>query len=408
MRVPLIDLRAQYETIRSDVEAVIRRIFESQRFVLGPEGEALEAGIAKLSGSKHAIGCASGSDAIMLAIAAVMEARGVRPFAPYLGSAGRRDGSSPGMKASDLPEVVTVPFTFFASAGSVVHAGAVPRFVDIEPEAYGMDAGAVPGAITARTVAVLPVHLFGQPCDLAEVLRASGSVPVIEDNAQAIGAMYGPPGRRRGAGSIGLAGSLSFFPTKNLGAAGDAGMVLTDDDLLAERLRKIRVHGGQQMYHHETVGWNSRLDELQAGVLNVKLSRLESWSQARREHAGRYDALLAEAGLVSRGLVLPPVRKPDRTHIFHQYVVRVPGDGSGRDRDGLRQRLTGAGIGSGVYYPVPLHLQDCFRELGYARGDFPVSEKAAGEVLALPVYPELSADQQALVVREIASYFGLA
>ena len=357
----------------------------------------------------------------MLAIAAVMEARGVRPFGPYLGSPWRRAqvGASPravrragrGIRARslagstfgrddcrrlrgprrlpghDLPEVVTVPFTFFASAGSVVHAGAVPRFVDIEPEAYGMDAGAVATAITPRTVAVLPVHLFGQPCDIAEVVQASGSVPVVEDNAQAIGAMYGPSGRRRGAGSIGLAGSLSFFPTKNLGAAGDAGMVLTDDDPLAERLRKIRVHGGQQMYHHETVGWNSRLDELQAGVLNVKLSRLEAWSQARREHAGRYDVLLGETGLVSRGLVLPPVRKADRTHIFHQYVVRVPKGDAGRDRDGLRRHLTEAGIGSGVYYPVPLHLQECFRELGYARGDFPVSEKAAEEVLALPVYP---------------------
>jgi len=214
--------------------------------------------------------------------------------------------------------VVTVPFTFFASAGSVVHAGARPRFVDIEPDGFGMDPDLVADAITERTLAILPVHLFGQPCDLEGILRAAGRLPVVEDAAQAIGAEYGPEERRRSAGAIGRLGCLSFFPTKNLGAAGDGGMILTSDEGLAERLRKIRVHGGRQMYEHETVGWNSRLDEIQAAVLNVKLPRLAGWSRARSERARLYDELLDGSGLVSRGLVHPPARRPDRTHIFHQ------------------------------------------------------------------------------------------
>ena len=390
--VPLIDLRAQLETIREETWEAIRRVVESQRFILGPEVEALETGIARLLRTKHAIGCASGSDAILLAIAAL---------------AGENEEAGPPLPSGSF-EVVTVPFTFFASAGSVVHAGGLPRFVDIEPDTFAIDASLLPAAIGPRTLAVLPVHLFGQPCDIDAVVRASGGRPVVEDAAQAIGALFGPPGARRPAGSIGRLGCLSFFPTKNLGGAGDGGMIVTSDDALAERLRKIRVHGGRQMYHHETVGWNSRLDEIQAAILNVKLPRLASWSAARGVRADRYDRLLQETGLVSRGLVLPPVRRPDRTHIFHQYVVRVPAQPDGRGRDGLREHLSSLGIATGIYYPVPLHLQPCFRSLGHARGDFPVSERAAEEVLALPVYPELAADTQAAVVRAIAGHFGLA
>ena len=407
MAVPLIDLRAQFASLREETWAALARVFDSQRFVLGAEVEALERGVARLSGTAHAVGCASGSDAIMLAIASLLPPRRATPRAD-----------------TREAEVVTTPFTFFASAGSVVHAGARPRFVDIEPEGYGMDPSAVAGAIGPRTLAVLPVHLFGQMCDLEPIAAAAGAVPIVEDAAQSIGAMYGPPGGQRAAGSIGRLGCLSFFPTKNLGGAGDGGMIVTSDDALAERLRKIRVHGGQQMYHHESVGWNSRLDEVQAAVLNVKLAHLEAWSTDRDRRARRYDAMIAEAGLASRGLVVPPVRRPDRSHIFHQYVVRVPrnqaGPGvraaagatvkaaNGTTRDALRAHLTGAGIASGVYYPVPLHLQECFRDLGHARGDFPVSERAAEEVLALPIFPEITEDQQAEVVRGMASHFGLA
>jgi dTDP-4-amino-4,6-dideoxygalactose transaminase len=397
--VPMIDLRAQFETIRDEIYTAVRRVFETQRFVLGPEVEGLELEVAALCGSRHAIGCASGSDAIMLAVAAVLDR------AP---GGGLRPGSGPEPWLGSDREVVTSPFTFFASAGSVVHAGVRPRFIDIEPETYGIDPSLVAAAISSRTVAVLPVHLFGQSCEMDPILEASGSVPVIEDAAQAIGARYGAKPRERACGAIGLAGCLSFFPTKNLGGAGDGGMILTDDGALAEKLLKIRVHGGRQMYHHESVGWNSRLDELQAAVLRVKLPRLEAWNRARAAHAARFDAMLAETGLVSRGLVLPPVRRPDRNHTYHQYVVRVPGQGDGRGRDALRAHLTSCGISSGIYYPVPLHLQECFRGLGHARGDFPVAERACEEVLALPVFAEMSPDQQAAVVRGIAGHFGLA
>lgn len=399
MAVPLIDLRAQFAALREDTWKALARVFESQRFVLGPEVEALERGVAQVSGTAHAVGCASGSDAIMLAIASLLPSRTATP-----------------RPESRDAEVVTTPFTFFASAGSVVHAGARPRFVDIEPAGYGMDPAAIAGALGPRTLAILPVHLFGQMCDLDAIIAAAGKVPVVEDAAQSIGALYGPEAKRRPAGSIGIMGCLSFFPTKNLGGAGDGGMIVTSDAALAERLRKIRVHGGQQMYHHESVGWNSRLDEVQAAILNVKLPRLEGWSRARDQRALRYDAMIAECGLAARGLVLPPARLRDRTHIYHQYVVRVPLDAGGKPgagpegtpRDALRARLTSRGIASGVYYPVPLHLQECFRDLGHTRGDFPVSERASAEVLALPIFPEITEDQQAEVVRAMASHFGLA
>jgi dTDP-4-amino-4,6-dideoxygalactose transaminase len=403
MAVPLIDLKAQFAALREDTWKALARVFEAQRFVLGPEVEALENGVAQASGTAHAVGCASGSDAIMLAIAALLPPRRATPRA----------------EARDGAEVVTTPFTFFASAGSVVHAGARPRFIDIEPEGYGMNPSAIAGVLGPRTLAILPVHLFGQMCDLDPILAAAGKVPVVEDAAQSIGALYGEAGHRRPAGSIGMMGCLSFFPTKNLGGAGDGGMIVTNDGALAERLRKIRVHGGQQMYHHESVGWNSRLDEVQAAVLNVKLPHLEGWSRARDQRARRYDAMIAEAGLAARGLVLPPLPRPDRTHIYHQYVVRVPldaaakgaamkGSTAGTPRDALRGHLTSRGIASGVYYPVPLHLQECFRDLGHARGDFPVSDRAAAAVLALPIFPEITEDQQAEVVGAMASHFGLA
>jgi dTDP-4-amino-4,6-dideoxygalactose transaminase len=283
-----------------------------------------------------------------------------------------------------------------------------------------MDPRELTSAIAPTTLAVLPVHLFGQPCDLGQILAASRGRPVIEDAAQAIGATCQVPqdpaggmeGARRGAsrhaGTIGRLGCLSFYPTKNLGCAGDGGMVLAADEPLAERLRKLRVHGGRQMYHHEEVGWNSRLDEIQAAILRVKLPRLRSWCAARAERADRYDQLLRESGLVDRGLVTLPARMPGRTHTFHQYVVRVPSERGEPARDRLREHLASRAIGTGVYYPVPLHLQPCFRWLGHAAGDFPVSERAAKEVLALPIYPEIDAGQQEAVIRAIGSYFGLA
>ena len=403
MAVPLIDLKAQFAALREDTWKALARVFESQRFVLGPEVEALERAVAQVSGTTHAVGCASGSDALILAIASLLPPR----------------QATPRPEPREQVEVVTTPFTFFASAGSVVHAGARPRFVDIELEGYGMDPSKIAGVLGPRTVAILPVHLFGQMCDMDAILAAAGEVPVVEDAAQSIGALYGAGGRRRPAGSIGVMGCLSFFPTKNLGGAGDGGMIVTNDGARAELLRKIRVHGGRQMYHHESVGWNSRLDEIQAAVLAVKLPHLEGWSRARDARARRYDAMIAESGLASRGLVHAPPRLRDRTHIYHQYVVRIPRDAgatrgaaaasaTGTARDALREHLTASGIASGIYYPVPLHLQECFHDLGHARGDFPVSERASEEVLALPIFPEITEDQQAEVVRAMASHFGLA
>jgi dTDP-4-amino-4,6-dideoxygalactose transaminase len=347
----------------------VTRVMDSQRFVLSEEVRNLEDEIARYITSGFAIGCASGSDALLLALMAL------------------------DVKAGD--EVITTPFSFFATAAAIARVGARPVFVDIDPLTYNIDPARVAAAITSRTRAILPVHLYGQCADMNALLAIGKrhQIPVIEDAAQAIGAE--DAGRR--AGSLGLIGCFSFYPSKNLGGAGDGGMLTTDDPALAERLKVLRVHGGAKEYHHSEIGINSRLDELQAAVLRVKLSSLDRWSDRRRENARRYDEMLRgrQPGFV---LVPPHVRK-DVRHIFHQYVVRVP-----HYRDDLVKHLADNGVGTGIYYPIPLHRQTCFAYLGYQEGDFPEAERAARETLALPVYPELSESQQHHVVEALTDF----
>ena len=375
--VPLLDLTAQHASIRDDVDRAIRRVVDGQAFVLGPEVERFEAEVAAYAGADHAIACASGTDALILALAAC--------------------GVGPG------DEVVTSPFSFFSSASCAYKVGARPRFADIDPETFQIDPGRVESACGPRTRALLPVHLFGQcaPMDSLLDIARRKRLHLVEDSAQALGATYRSDslGARR-AGTLGVAGCYSFFPTKNLGGYGDGGLVVTGDADRAERLRALRVHGGRQMYHHRWVGWNSRLDALQAAVLRVKLPHLDAWCEARAARAARYDALLGDAGLVDSGRVRTPVRDPHSTHIFHQYTLRV------ERRDELRDHLRASGIGHGVYYPVPLHLQECFAELGYRPGDLPHAEAACREVLSLPIYPELTEAQQGRVVAAVAGFYG--
>jgi dTDP-4-amino-4,6-dideoxygalactose transaminase len=372
MKVPLLDLRAQYEGLRGETLSAVERVFESQGFVLGREVSALEDEIAAYCGARHAVGCASGSDALLLALMAL------------------------GVGAGD--EVVTTPYSFFATAGSIARLGARPVFVDIEPRSYNIDPEKIEAALTPRTRALMPVHLYGQCAEMDAIAGIAGrrGVPVVEDAAQAIGARD----RGRGAGALGEIGCFSFYPTKNLGGAGDGGMLTTGDDALAARLRSLRVHGESSKYHHKEIGFNSRLDSLQAAVLRVKLPRLDGWSDARALHAARYRELFADAGLLEE--VAPPFEREGARHIYNQFVVRI---GGGR-RDALVEHLRREGVGTEVYYPVPLHLQECFRYLGYREGDFPEAERAARETLALPVYPELTGEQQAYVVESVRGFFG--
>ena len=369
MNVPLLDLQAQYVALRDDLQQAVERVMSSQRFVLGDEVRGLENSIAGYCQTKHAVGCASGSDALLLALMAL------------------------DVKAGD--EVITTPFSFFATAACITRLGARPVFVDIDPPTYNIDASQVADAITSRTKAIMPVHLYGQ-CAVMDPLLEVGkrrSVPIVEDAAQAIGATD----NGRPAGSMGLIGCFSFYPTKNLGGAGDGGILTTNDDDVAARLRRLRAHGGANEYAHDEVGINSRLDELQAAVLGVKFPSLDRWSEERAQKAALYSKLLSEADL-SFPLVTPHVRDDGR-HIFHQYVIRVPGN-----RDALMEHLKTRGVGTKVYYPIPLHLQACFNYLGYKEGQFPESESAAKETLALPVYPELSEEQQVYVVDSIKSF----
>ena len=369
MNVPLLDLQAQYVALRDDLQQAVERVMSSQRFVLGDEVRGLETSIAGYCQTKHAVGCASGSDALLLALMAL------------------------DVKAGD--EVITTPFSFFATAACITRLGARPVFVDIDPPTYNIDASQVADAITSRTKAIMPVHLYGQ-CAVMDPLLEVGkrrSVPIVEDAAQAIGATD----NGRPAGSMGLIGCFSFYPTKNLGGAGDGGILTTNDDDVAARLRRLRAHGGANEYEHDEVGINSRLDELQAAVLRVKFPSLDRWSEERAQKAALYSKLLIEADL-SFPLVTPHVRDDGR-HIFHQYVIRVPGN-----RDALMEHLKTRGVGTKVYYPIPLHLQACFNYLGYKEGQFPESESAAKETLALPVYPELSEEQQVYVVDSIKSF----
>jgi dTDP-4-amino-4,6-dideoxygalactose transaminase len=363
MQVPLLDLKQQHAQLREELRAGIDRILDSQQFVLGEEVRLLEEEIARYSGARHAVGCASGSDALLLALMAL------------------------DIKAGD--EVITTPFSFFATASAITRTGATPVFVDIEPRTYNLDPSLVEAAVTARTRAIMPVHLYGQcaAMDALSEVAARYALPVVEDAAQAIGAE--DAGRR--AGSFGRVGCFSFYPTKNLGAAGDAGLLTTDDDALAARLRRLRAHGGATEYLHTEIGINSRLDALQAAVLRVKLPHLDGWSQARRERAETYSLLLTNAHLKFN--FRAPFIRDNVRHIFHQYVVRVP-----EHRDALVEHLRAHGVGVKIYYPVPLHMQECFSYLGYREGALPEAERAARETLALPIYPELQLEQQQYVV----------
>ena len=369
MKIPLLDLQAQYVSLRAPLLTAVERVMDAQQFILGSEVATLEKEIAEYSQVRHAIGCASGSDALLLALQSL--------------------GVGPG------DEVVTSPHSFFATASAIARLGARPVFVDIDPHTYNMNETLVAEAITERTRALMPVHLFGQCADMRVLGQVSKqhAIPIVEDAAQALGA----EDQERRAGSMGSIGCFSFYPSKNLGGAGDGGMLVTNDDDHAARLRMLRVHGEERKYHHRVIGLNSRLDAIQAAVLRVKLPYLEEWSTARTRNAARYSELFTDAGLAEEiGL---PFVKPGVRHIFNQYVIRV-----GRQRDALRAHLNDSGIGSEIYYPVPLHLQECFRYLGYAEGDFPEAERAARETLALPVYPELTPEQQAYVVETIRSF----
>jgi dTDP-4-amino-4,6-dideoxygalactose transaminase len=365
MNVPLLDLQAQYRPLRDEILAAITRVCDSQRFIMGPEIEGLERELAGRLGVRHAIAVSSGTDALLLALMAL------------------------DIHAGD--EVVTTAFSFFATAGAIVRVGAQPVLVDIDPVTFNIDPALAVAAITPRTKAILPVHLFGLSADLDPIMAVAGraGIPVIEDAAQAIGASY----KSRPLGAIGAFGCFSFFPSKNLGAFGDAGLLTTSDDVLAARARLLRTHGMQPKYYHHMVGGNFRMDALQAAVLRVKLPHLPVWTQGRRANAARYRDLFRAAGL--EGSVTLPAEPADRPHIFNQFVIRTP------ERDALKRHLDAAGIGTEIYYPVPFHLQPCFADLGHVRGDFPHAERAAAESLAIPIYPELTPAQQQTVVSAI-------
>jgi len=371
VNVPLLDLKAQHAAIKGEVLQTLLPLVESQLFILGQPVQDLEGRIAALSRAAFGVGVASGTDALLIPLKAL------------------------DLKPGD--EVITAPFTFFASAGTIHNAGGRPVFADVEPDTWNIDPAAVEAAITPRTRAIMPVHLFGQMAAMERLLplAAKHGLAVIEDACQAIGARRRIEGRWRMAGELGLVGAFSFFPSKNLGAWGDGGMIVTSDEPLAERMRRLRVHGGLQMYHHDEVGLNSRLDALQAAVLLAKLPHLAAWSEARRANAGAYSAML-----VGVPGVRAPVVDAANEHIFHQYVIAAD------RRDALQAHLKARGIGTAVYYPKALHLQPCFAHLGGREGQFPVSEEATRRVLALPVYPELSEAQRQHVVTSIREFYG--
>lgn len=380
MKVPLLDLKAQYATIKDETREAVDRVLESQQFIMGPEVAALEKAVADYVGARHGIGMSSGTDALLAALMAL--------------------GVGPGDR------VITPAYSFFATAGVIARLHAVPVLVDIDPASYNLSPAALEQVwagldrgVQQRVKAIVPVHLYGQCADMARILDLAGrvKVPVIEDAAQSIGTVYKDG---RSAGTLGAMGCLSFFPSKNLGGIGDGGMVVTSNDGLAERLRLLRNHGAKPKYYHKIVGGNFRLDTIQAAVLLVKLRHLDAWHKARQEHADRYRELFRQGGLAG-AVGLPEVVDSTpgiRSHIYNQFVIRTP------KRDALREFLTTQGIGTEIYYPVPFHLQECFRDLGYKAGDFPESERAARETLALPVYPELTPEQQAYVVDRIAVF----
>jgi dTDP-4-amino-4,6-dideoxygalactose transaminase len=374
--VPLLDLKAQYAAIREEVGQALQEVLDSQLFILGPRVQELERAVAAYSATAQAVGVSSGTDGLLVSLMSL--------------------GVGPG------DEVVTTPFSFFSTAGVISRLGARPVFTDIDPGTFNLDPARLGRVLGRKTKAVIPVHLFGQCADMdpiLEICRRRG-LPVVEDAAQAIGAEY--KGRR--AGSMAELGVFSFFPSKNLGGFGDSGMVVTSDPVLAVKVRMLRVHGEHQRYYHREVGGNFRMDALQAAALLVKLKHLDDWSRRRRENAAYYTRRLEEAGLAGAGLVVPP--RPayegsgDRNcHIFNQYTIRA------KQRDGLQAFLKDKRVATAIYYPVPLHLQECFKDLGYRKGDFPASEQAAAEVLSLPVYPELTLEQKDTVVARIREFY---
>ena len=369
MNVPLLDLKTQYRVIKAEVLSAMEAVCDEQGFVLGPRVSAFEEATAQYIGSRYAIGCASGSDALLLSLMAM------------------------GVKADD--EVITVPFTFFATAGAISRLGAKPVFVDIQPDTFNIDAKLIEQAITPRTKAIMPVHLFGQCADMAAIneIAKRENIFVIEDACQAIGADQ--QGKR--AGVLGDTGCFSFFPTKNLGGFGDGGLITTNDKALADSMSMLRVHGSHVRYLHEAVGINSRLDALQAAVLQVKLKYLDEWTEGRRRNAERYRQLFAKTKDADR-VTLPPT-VPGNFHVYNQFTVRAP------KRDELRAFLKEKGVGTEVYYPLPMHLQHCYRDLGHQKGSFPLSEQAAEEVMSLPIYAELTEAQQVYVVEMIAEFY---
>jgi dTDP-4-amino-4,6-dideoxygalactose transaminase len=375
-KIPFFDLSVQFKSIEDEIKSAMDELFRTQQFILGSQVQALEEKVAQYCRTQYAMGVASGSDALLLSLMAL------------------------GIGVGD--EVLLPPFTFFATAGTVSRLGAVPVFVDIDPETYNIAPTKVEERITPKTKAIIPVHLFGQCADMDPLLKIAKEKDlfVIEDAAQALGAEYKPmaafEGRR--AGQMGNLGCFSFYPTKNLGAFGDGGMVVTDHSGLAEKVRLLRVHGSQPKYFHKWIGINSRLDTIQAAILLVKFKYLEKWTGERQKKAERYHMLFQELLPFVNGFKLPTIQYQNR-HIFHQYVIRVP------ERDRLKQFLTEEGIGTDIYYPIPLHLQECYSFLKYQQGDLPNSERASEEVLALPIYPELTEDQQTLVVERIRAFY---
>jgi dTDP-4-amino-4,6-dideoxygalactose transaminase len=386
--VPLLDLERQYRAIGEEILAEIERVCASQQFILGPEVENFESEMAEYTGAAYGVGCASGTDALWLAL----QAAGVQP--------------------GDV--VVTTAFSFFASASSIVRAGARPMFSDIDPETLNLDVASLESKLhnvpPRRLAAFLPVHLYGQCADMDALQKLAHEfrVPMIEDAAQAIGATW----RNRRAGSLGTAAAFSFYPSKNLSAYGDAGLVTTNDPEMAAHMRRLRNHGSSHRYHHEELGWNSRLDSIQAAVLRVKLRHVEDWNRQRRFRAANYEKLFVEAGLAQKSSAERsgsdyggnfPIRllstDSRAQHVFHQYVIRT------RRRDEVREFLASRGIGTEIYYPIPLHLQPCFSYLGYHKEDLPQSERAAEEVLAVPMFPELKEDEQKRVVENLAEFY---
>ena len=377
MGVPLLDLKAHHEPLYREIMASLEQTFQSNAFILGPAVEKLEERIATYCQAMYGIGVTSGTDALLLALMAL------------------------GVEAGD--EVITTPYSFFATAGVVARLGAKPVLVDIDATTFNIDPSRIEATITSKTKAIIPVHLYGQCADMAPIMELARryNLSVIEDAAQAIGAEY-RDGRR--ACSMGTVGCLSFFPSKNLGCLGDGGMAVTNDPGLAERMKILRVHGSQPKYYHKLIGGNFRLDTIQASVLNVKLNYLDGWTKRRQENANRYQSLFRQSGLLQKGRVRLPeaiYRSSGVTHyhIYNQFVLRVD------RRNDLIVHLKAKGIGSEIYYPVPFHLQECFRYLGYQEGDFPESERAANETIAIPIYPELTTSQQAEVVQAIASFY---